>query len=77
MSNLKTVVDKKKCIASGDCVETAPSVFAFDAAGKSEVIDQRGAGDGTIVLAAKSCPVKAITVVDEDSGTQLFPPPKK
>ena len=77
MSKLKTVVDKKRCIASGDCVETAPSVFAFDVAGKSEVIDQRGAADATIVAAARSCPVKAITVVDEESGTQLFPPPKK
>jgi len=77
MSKLKTVVDKNKCVASGDCVETAPSVFAFDANGKSEVINQRGAPDATIVLAARSCPVKAITVVDEETGVQLFPPPKK
>jgi len=77
MSKLNSVVDKKKCIASGDCVDTAPSVFAFDADGKSEVINQSGAADATIVLAARSCPVKAITVVDEESGLQLFPPPRK
>jgi len=77
MSKLRTVVDKHKCIASGDCVETAPSVFALDANGKSDVINQRGAADATIVLAARSCPVKAITVVDEETGVQLFPPPKK
>jgi len=29
-----------------------------------------------IISAARSCPVKAITVVDE-TGVQLFPPPKK
>jgi len=77
MSKLKTVVDKKRCIASGDCVETAPSVFAFDAGGKSEVINQSGAPDGSILAAARSCPVKAITVVDQDTGVQLFPPPPK
>jgi hypothetical protein len=29
------------------------------------------------VSAARSCPVKAITVVDEATGQQLFPPPKQ
>ncbi len=77
MAKLKTVVDKNKCIGSGDCIETAPSVFAFDASGKSEVVDPSGAPDGTIMLAARSCPVKAITVADEETGAQLFPPPKK
>ena len=77
MAKLKTTVDKAKCISSGDCVETAPKVFAFDADGKSEVIDPAGAADRVIISAARSCPVKAITVVDEESGEQLFPPPKK
>ena len=48
-----------------------------DADGKSEVANQTGAPDGTIIAAARSCPVKAITVVNEDTGEQLFPPPKK
>ncbi len=77
MAKLKIVVDKNKCISSGDCVETAPSVFAFDAKGKSEVINQSGAPEATILLAARSCPVKAITVVDEEAGVQLFPPARK
>jgi ferredoxin len=77
MAKLKTTVDKRKCIASGDCVETAPGVFQFDADGKSEVYNQTGAADAVIVSAARGCPVKAITVIDEETGTQLFPPPKK
>jgi ferredoxin len=77
MAKLKTSVDKSKCIASGDCIETAPTVFAYDDEGKSSVINQTGAPDKTIVTAARSCPVKAITVVDEETGEQLFPPPKK
>ena len=76
MAKLSITVNKTRCIGSGDCVETAPAVFQLDADGKSEVIDASGAGDAVIVSAARSCPVKAITVVDE-AGAQLFPPPKK
>jgi ferredoxin len=77
MAKLKTIVDKHKCIASGDCIETAPAVFRFDSDEKSEVYNQAGAPDSVIVSAARGCPAKAITVIDEESGTQLFPPPKK
>lgn len=76
MAKLSITVNKTRCIASGDCVETAPTVFQLDDEGKSEVLNPAGAADATIISAARSCPVKAITVVDE-SGTQLFPPPKK
>lgn len=76
MARLSITVNKSRCIGSGDCVETAPAVFQLGADEKSEVIDPAGASDGVIVSAARSCPVKAITVTDE-SGTQLFPPPKK
>jgi ferredoxin len=76
MAKLSITVNKTRCIGSGDCVETAPAVFQLDADGKSEVINASGAGDSIIVSAARSCPVKAITVVDE-AGVQLFPPLKK
>jgi ferredoxin len=77
MARLKTTVNKAKCITSGDCVQTAPGVFQFDDEGKSEVYDEKGAPDNAILAAARACPAKAIMVVDEDSGSQLFPPPKK
>lgn len=76
MAKLSITVNKTRCIGSGECVETAPAVFQFDAEGKSEVINALGAGDSTIITAARSCPVKAITVMDE-TGAQIFPPPKK
>jgi ferredoxin len=77
MAKLNTTVNKTKCIASGDCVEMAPGVFQLDDAEKSEVYNQTGAPDSVIIAAARACPAKAIVVVDEESGTQLFPPPKK
>ncbi len=77
MAKLKTTVNKPKCISSGDCVETAPAVFQLDADGKSEVTNQAGASDAIVLAAARGCPAKAITVMDEETGTQLFPPLKK
>jgi ferredoxin len=76
MPKLSITINKVRCIGSGDCVETAPTVFQLDAEGKSEVINASGAPDASILSAARSCPVKAITVVD-DAGVQQFPPPKK
>jgi ferredoxin len=77
MAKLNITVNKARCVGSGDCVETAPGVFQMDGDEKSEVYNPAGAADSLVVAAARSCPVKAITVVDEDSGTQLFPLPKK
>jgi ferredoxin len=77
MAQLRTTVNKAKCISSQDCIQTAPGVFQLDDEGKSEVYNQRGAPDNVILAAARACPAKAIVVVDEATGTQLFPPPKK
>jgi ferredoxin len=77
MANLKITVNRSRCIGSGDCTETAPTVFQLDGDGKSEVINPTGAGDQNILAAARSCPVKAITVVDESTGEHLFPPAKR
>ena len=77
MASLKVTVNKTRCISSGDCVETAPAVFQLDADEKSDVVNPSGAPEATILAAARSCPVKAITVVNEETGEQLFPPLKK
>jgi len=77
MAKFRTTVDKQKCIASEDCVESAPGVFRLDANGKSEAYNQTGAPDAVILAAARGCPAKAITVADETTGEQLFPAPKK
>jgi ferredoxin len=77
MARLKTTVNKPKCIGSEDCIQTAPGVFQLDNEGKSEVYNQQGAPDNVIMAAARGCPAKAIIVVDEDSGSQLFPPARK
>ncbi|HYB90198.1 MAG TPA: ferredoxin [Candidatus Binataceae bacterium] len=77
MGKLKIAVNKARCVGSGDCIETAPAVFQLDEAGKSEVIDPAAVPDAVILTAARGCPVKAITVTDEEAGIQIFPPPPK
>lgn len=77
MAKLNITVNKGRCVGSGDCVETAPGVFQMDGEEKSEAYNPAGAAENVILAAARACPVKAITVVDAGSGTQLFPAPKK
>src|SRR5690242_11958904 len=77
MAKLSITVNKTRCIGSGDCVETAPAVFQLDENEKSNVVNPTGAADSSIVAAARSCPVKAITVVDEDTGTAPLPAPDR
>jgi ferredoxin len=77
VGRLKTTVNKAKCIGSEDCIQTAPGVFQLDNEGKSEVYNDKGATDNVILAAARGCPAKAIIVVDEDTGSQLFPTQKK
>jgi ferredoxin len=62
-------IDQGSCIAEGDCVELLPDVFQVD--DFAEVI---GTGPDELILgAAKNCPVEAITVVDSETGLQVFP----
>ncbi len=65
-------VDRDICIGAAPCVTVAPGVFQLDEENKAYVVDQRGADDETILLAAQSCPVQAIKVFDEE-GRQVYP----
>jgi ferredoxin len=62
-------IDEGACIAQGDCVEVAPQVFQLD--DRASVI---GTGpDELLTEAAENCPVEAITLVDSDTGEQVYP----
>lgn len=68
----KIVVDRELCIGAAPCVTVAPNVFQLDDENKAVVVDASGADDDTILLAAQSCPVQAISLYDED-GNRVFP----
>lgn len=69
---MKVHVDRDKCISAGTCVAIAPKTFALDEEGKVKVIDEKGDDEQTILDAAKSCPVIAIEIF-EDNGKRIFP----
>jgi ferredoxin len=54
-------------------VQAAPKVFKLDAKMIAEVIDPKADTDEKILLAAKICPTKAITVEEEGTGKIVFP----
>ena len=66
-------VDRELCFGFGDCVDSAPAVFALDDEGKSVVVNPDGADLDDLLLAAQDFPVDAILVVGLESGDQLYP----
>ena len=71
MSEVQIRVDRALCIGSGDCVDTAPEVFALDDEDKAIVLDPHGAPLDVVLDAAGNCPVTAIFVADETGD--LYP----
>lgn len=62
-------VDEAHCLGYADCADAAPEVFEVD-----EVASVIGDGPAERVLAAaKACPADAITVLDADTGNQVYP----
>ncbi len=84
----KIVVDRDLCIGAASCVITAGSVFELDNENKAVILQKAGAKnsgpaeksvlqdeavlDETLLLAAQSCPTKAISLFDEE-GKQIYP----
>jgi ferredoxin len=62
-------VDELSCAAHGDCAAVAPEVFRVDDV--AEVIGT--APVDRLIAAAEACPAAAISVVDEDTGEQVYP----
>lgn len=72
---MKIEIDRELCIGCGTCASIAPETFELDGEGKSIVKNLKGNDEATILDAAKSCPVGAITVID-DNGKQIWPEKK-
>ena len=65
-------VDKNKCIGAASCVGISPKTFRLDEKNKAVVINEGGDSLDNVLMAAQSCPTKAITVIDRD-GRQIWP----
>jgi ferredoxin len=74
MSQLRVTVNSVKCQSYKRCTAVAPAVFGIGGGGKATVLHQEGASHEEILKAARSCPYRAIAVVVNATGEQLFPP---
>lgn len=68
----KIVIDRDLCIGAATCVTIAPGTFQMDDENKAILVDLKGNEAETILLAAESCPTKAIFLYD-DEGNQIYP----
>jgi ferredoxin len=71
--SLKITVDKSKCIGAASCVAVASGTFELDEQEIARVKDVNGDESSKQLLAAQSCPVGAITIIDQETGEQLWP----
>ncbi len=67
----KIVVDRELCIAAGSCVAVTNETFKLDEESKAVVINPDAVDDETLIMAAQSCPTKAILLFDKD-GKQIY-----
>ncbi len=88
MAITKIVVDRNVCIGATPCVFAAGTVFEMDGDNKAILKQKNGVktsgpaersqledeavADDTLMAAAQSCPVRAISLFDE-TGKQVYP----
>lgn len=70
---MKISIDRTKCEGYAKCVQASPKVFKLDAKMIAEVIDSKADADEKILLAAKICPTKAISLEEDGTGKKVFP----
>ncbi|MBA3751162.1 MAG: DnaJ domain-containing protein [Nitrosopumilus sp.] len=71
------IVEPSLCLAFGSCETLAPKVFIVEKNRqinpKAVVKSETGADFETILDAAKTCPTKAIIIIDRYSGERIYP----
>ena len=70
---LQVSIDLNVCVGNAMCPHIASKRFALNDDRQGIVIDPAGDTRENVLEAAEACPVSAITVIDADSGEQLFP----
>lgn len=66
-------IDRDLCIGAATCIALAPKAWALDDEAKAIILDTcEEESDEALIEAAKSCPVMAIFITDEN-GKQIFP----
>lgn len=68
----KIKVIRSLCIGAASCVAVSPSTFILDGENKAIVLQGSDAPEN-ILMAAQSCPTKAVIIIDTETNTQVWP----
>lgn len=68
----KVKVLRDLCIGAASCAAISPAVFQLDAENKAVIPDGATDAESNILMAAQSCPTKAIEIYDE-TGKKIWP----
>jgi ferredoxin len=69
----KIKILRNTCIGAASCVAVASGTFQLDSENKAKVIEGSIDMPENILLAAQSCPTKAIIITDAQTGEQVWP----
>jgi ferredoxin len=69
----KIKVIRDLCIGAASCVAVSPAVFQLDDKNKAVVPDGAADVPENVLMAAQSCPTKAIVIIDTETGQQVWP----
>ena len=63
-------IDRQLCSGFGSCLEAAPGIFELDRSGVATLLVSE-TDDASVLAAAGSCPMGAISVFDSESGERV------
>lgn len=69
----QVTVIRNLCISAASCVAVSPGVFELDSENKAIIKSDAMDEEMNILLAAQTCPTKAIFIVDTETGKQVWP----
>jgi ferredoxin len=69
----KIKVVRDLCIGATSCVAVSGSTFQIDGENKAIILEGSQDTPENILMAAQSCPTKAIIVIDTETNQQVWP----
>lgn len=69
----KVKVIRDLCIGAASCIAVSPNIFKLDGENKAVILEQGQDVPENILMAAQSCPTKAIIIIDTETNKQVWP----
>lgn len=69
----KVKVVRSLCIGAASCTAISPSTFELDNENKAVIEEGSADSEANILMAAQSCPTRAIIIIDTETGEQIWP----